>query len=639
MADASAEASDLEARMHSVESAMPELGTLKARIELDLSAAEAALEAARGEILDLEAARGEATEREIEARSAHERLAARIAAAREKFSDGEPASPAPNGVATGAVPTGSLTTGAGAKLRTVLESLNGDRPAIDPSFLLDVINAPAELRPAVSAVLGNQAEAVIVESPEFAIRAIEVLKQKQGGRLSFIPEPEFPVSHHEIEAPGIAGRLVEMVTSRPGFESVVEATLGHVLVAEDLPSALAASNLNGHGAVFVTRDGDVLWPGRMLSGGSAAENSNRNGALPHEHAEQNLDTDLETMEADEHALAEQLAACRASRERIVTDLAAAARARRRPRTRLAPSAPHWRKSSRRFRLRGRIATTPRAGSPISGRRSCRPTRGSPSWRRTSITRAAGSRNSARKPLIGATARSRPEPRMLEVASRFEARKAQLDALEAELRHMVELTGGLEAQLEANRRDLERSQAERAEFERELHKFAGQDEDARARDAELSAELDSMTEALANQERDLEALQAGLKQAREVAASLEGEAVECALRRERALTLSEELSRAFAEKFRVEFDAVAPELASQLDGREAVHDENRLVELRAKAERIGEVNLAAESEVKELEERAGVLNTERADLQTAVHDLTSTITKLQSRGPQALRRNL
>ena len=50
-------------------------------------------------------------------------------------------------------------------------------------------------------------------------------------------------------------------------------------------------------------------------------------------------------------------------------------------------------------------------------------------------------------------------------------------------------------------------------------------------------------------------------------------------------------------------------------------------MRATPERIGEVNLAAESEVKELETRAGNWSTERADLQAAVNDLTQTIQKL------------
>ena len=44
----------------------------------------------------------------------------------------------------------------------------------------------------------------------------------------------------------------------------------------------------------------------------------------------------------------------------------------------------------------------------------------------------------------------------------------------------------------------------------------------------------------------------------------------------------------------------------LTGRDRALDDARFAELRARAEKIGEVNLAAESEVKELEERAATL---------------------------------
>ncbi len=618
LADLKSESEESQSRARSVESAMPELEAGHARAEQELRAAAAELEAARAEIRRLEAAHREASEREFEARTVHERLSARITAMREQHTKGASASPSREG----AVATGAIPTGAGAKLRTVLESLNGDRPAIDPSFLHDVINAPAELKSAVSAVLGHQAEAVIVESPEFALRAIEVLKQKHGGRLSFIPEPEFPVVHHELEAPGIAGRLVEMVGVRPGFESVVEATLGHVLVADDLAAALAASNLNGHGAVFVTRDGDVLWPGRMISGGSAGEAPSGNAA-PHDDSE----AEIGNIEQQERALAQELGAHREARERTVAELEAArARAVEAENTigakrsalakteqELALAHAHRDDAARRIgELKPMIAASEaRLAELVEDEHDARG--------RLATLRAEA-----------ALAREHAETSSLamhEAAARFEARNAQLDALEAELRHLIALASGLEAQIEENRRDLERSEAERAEFERELANFAGQDEQARARDTALSAELDTMNEAMGIEERELDTRQAGLKQAREALATLEAETVECALKRERARTLSEELSRAFAEKFRLEFDTIAAELESQLAGRDAGYDESRLGELRAKAERIGEVNLAAESEVKELEERAGVLNAERTDLQTAVHDLTSTITKL------------
>ncbi|HWW83184.1 MAG TPA: hypothetical protein VNZ26_06255, partial [Vicinamibacterales bacterium] len=80
-------------------------------------------------------------------------------------------------------------------------------------------------------------------------------------------------------------------------------------------------------------------------------------------------------------------------------------------------------------------------------------------------------------------------------------------------------------------------------------------------------------------------------------------------------------------FATEFDTMAADIAAAIATRDSSADDTRIGELRAKAERIGEVNLAADSEVQELEERAGVLGTERADLQSALDDLTKTITHL------------
>ncbi len=159
------------------------------------------------------------------------------------------------------------------RLRTVLESLNGDRPATDPSILKQVMRAPIALEPALRAVLGEQMDAVIVDSPHFALRAIEILKENRAGRMDFVQEPDAGVAAHPaIDAPGIAGRLVDMLEVEPRFSPVAEAMLGHVMLADDLRSALAASNLNGHGTVFVTREGDLVLPGRMISGGSTEDN-------------------------------------------------------------------------------------------------------------------------------------------------------------------------------------------------------------------------------------------------------------------------------------------------------------------------------------------------------------------------------
>ena len=83
------------------------------------------------------------------------------------------------------------------------------------------------------------------------------------------------MTHAPIDAPGISGRLIDLVEVEPRFAPLAEAVMGHVMVADDLHAALAAANLNGIGTVFVTRDGDLLAPERMICGGSGAAHRRR----------------------------------------------------------------------------------------------------------------------------------------------------------------------------------------------------------------------------------------------------------------------------------------------------------------------------------------------------------------------------
>jgi chromosome segregation protein len=144
---------------------------------------------------------------------------------------------------------------------------------------------------------------------------------------------------------------------------------------------------------------------------------------------------------------------------------------------------------------------------------------------------------------------------------------------------------------------------------------------------LEAEIERLTSVCADRAGQVESAGAEVHKARIALESLEGELIQCKLGRERSRTLIEELTRGFHEKFQAEFAEVMGALEDALRARDPAGDNERLQELRARAEKIGEVNLAAESEVKELEERAGKLEAERADLETAANDLTHTIQKL------------
>ncbi|MGB6088559.1 MAG: hypothetical protein WBG26_03610, partial [Candidatus Binataceae bacterium] len=217
--------------------------------------------------------------------------------------------------------------------------------------------------------------------------------------------------------------------------------------------------------------------------------------------------------------------------------------------------------------------------------------------------------------------------VMEANARVEARKSELAAMRRELAHAIETAGQLESQIREHRESLERARAEQVEFERELEKIAEQGAAAHARELELAAAIERLSTDCAEREAELESSRIQLKAAQERLRALESDAIECNLRRERARALAEELERSFHEKFELDFDSASAELIAALEARDAAADDLRLAELRARAERIGEVNLAAESEVKELEERSTALGAEKTDLESALQDLTQTITKL------------
>ncbi|MBV8454290.1 MAG: hypothetical protein JOZ29_18750, partial [Deltaproteobacteria bacterium] len=217
--------------------------------------------------------------------------------------------------------------------------------------------------------------------------------------------------------------------------------------------------------------------------------------------------------------------------------------------------------------------------------------------------------------------------MLALGSRLEARKATLHTLEQELSHQRQLVNELEGQIAQYRNDLARAASDRAEFERELAALMAQDAATLKDQHTLEGEIETLAHLCADQAHQVESAAAELRNARTTLETLEAELMQCELKRERSRTLIEELTRGFREKFQAELAEVINGLEEALRGRDPAKDDERLQELRARAERIGEVNLAADSEVRELEERASKLEAERTDLQAALDDLTRTIQKL------------
>jgi chromosome segregation protein len=615
LGDLTGERAELEERLGAYRIEEPAVAAEAAMARELLAVAGRELDGCRAELDAAEAGERRAKDLELEARAAVERLTHEIASLHSTV-----AAQAESDRGTGG-------REASVRLNVVLESMNGDRPATAPRWLRDVLRAPAELGPAIRAALGDGLDSVVADSPEFALRAIEILKRTQAGRLSFVQEPDAAVpAHPAIEAPGVAGRLLDMIEVEPRYRPVAEAMLGHVMVADDLNSALAASNLNGHGTMFVTRDGDLLEPGRTIAGGSVRDDRGEAEAALG-IARERAAAELERAERDHRELEARHTELRAAHQRCEGALAGL-RLRMREAERILGE------------RRGALARVEQSAALAYAQA------GAARKRLDEIAQAVDAANgrleelalkerdsrarlAAMREEIGARRETaqRLGSAAMEAAARVEARKSEIAALERDRNHAVEAANQIELQITEIVESLDRARADRDEFEAELKKLAEQSEAARLREAELDEAAGRLSAECSALDTALDGCRSKLSELRERAQQLEDEAMQCNLRRERARTLSEELARTFREKFDAEFDAVAPDLIVALEGRDPAADDSRLTDLRARAERIGEVNLAADSEVKELEERSSVLSAEKADLESAVNDLSQTITRL------------
>ena len=92
---------------------------------------------------------------------------------------------------------------------------------------------------AVEAVLGDALQYLLVQDPDDGLSAIGFLHQSGSGRSGFIPVSALQTAAPRQPPPGEVPRLLDHVRIKEGSEQVLEVLLGHALVVEDLPEALA----------------------------------------------------------------------------------------------------------------------------------------------------------------------------------------------------------------------------------------------------------------------------------------------------------------------------------------------------------------------------------------------------------------
>ena len=144
-----------------------------------------------------------------------------------------------------------------------------------PVFRL--VQAKEGFETAVETAFGGAMQNIVCRTEEDAKNAIRMLKQENGGRATFLPVNTIRGNRLNVSAvsriPGFLGLASDRVDYDSRYSQIVLALLGRVVLAEDLDSAAEIARKGSYRFRVVTLDGQVVNTGGSLTGGSNAKNN------------------------------------------------------------------------------------------------------------------------------------------------------------------------------------------------------------------------------------------------------------------------------------------------------------------------------------------------------------------------------
>ncbi len=147
------------------------------------------------------------------------------------------------------------------------------------SFVLgEVISVKKELETAIEVSLGGAISDIITSDENLAKVLMGYLKTNNIGRATFLPltiikGKKINVDEQIKNIPGFFGIASELIDFDFKYINAIEYTLGRVIIAKDMDTALTIAKKSNYSYKIVTLTGEVVNPGGSLTGGSIYQKS------------------------------------------------------------------------------------------------------------------------------------------------------------------------------------------------------------------------------------------------------------------------------------------------------------------------------------------------------------------------------
>ncbi len=167
--------------------------------------------------------------------------------------------------------------GYGGSVKKVMERKDDTKGII--GVVADIIKTEPKYETAIEVALGGNIQNIVTDNEETAKKMIAYLKSSKAGRATFLPltsldNPPELKAKEALEEPGVLGMADELVHTDPKYKSVAKAMLGRIVAVDNIDNAVKIARKYKYTVRMVTLEGELLVPGGAISGGAFKNSSN-----------------------------------------------------------------------------------------------------------------------------------------------------------------------------------------------------------------------------------------------------------------------------------------------------------------------------------------------------------------------------
>ena len=167
--------------------------------------------------------------------------------------------------------------GYGGSVKRVMEQKEQEEGIV--GVVADIIKVEKRYETAIEIALGGNIQNIVTKDEDTAKKMIDFLKKQKAGRATFLPltsiqNPQQFKTPQVLEEEGVLGMAHELVETKKEYENVAKAMLGRIAVVDHVDHAVKIAKKYDYGIRMVTLEGELLVPGGAISGGTFKNNSN-----------------------------------------------------------------------------------------------------------------------------------------------------------------------------------------------------------------------------------------------------------------------------------------------------------------------------------------------------------------------------